>query len=331
MLSGQQTLIAGTGHCLPTRAVSNEETVRHMNTSVRFIEERTGVLNRYHVEPAMGLRELIVPAARMALTQAGCPTAAVDLLIVNTLSPDFHDPSEACLIQGALGLGTVPAFDIRAQCTGLIYGLHLARNLIATGAHRCILLICGEVLSKRMDTSNDGRNLSILLGDGAGAVVLTAAPAGGAEGFRDVLIRADGRHYELLWTQSPGTAGRHFHDPAACSFFRMNGRPMFAHAVECFTAICYEILQRNNLRMNDIDVVIPHQPNLRILEAVMDCLDVDPAKVEINVPELGNLASASLPVTLSRYRHSPRYRPGHLALLVGYGSGATWGAALYQF
>lgn len=329
--ASRSVVITGAGYALPEEVVSNEAIVRRINTTEAFILERTGVQTRRHVPPGQSLKSLMVPACAGAIADAGLTPGDIDMLIVNTLSPDHHDPSQACLVQPLLGLRHVPVMDIRAQCSGLIYGMDIARQFILSGRCRHVLVACGEVLSKRMDTSNEGRNLSILLGDGAGAVVLSAGREK-EKGIIDVVTGADGAFYKLLWTQSPGSANRVFNgDGDACAEFRMNGRPMFEHAVEKITAVCRTILERNRLSLEDIDIIIPHQPNLRILDAVREKLAVPESKMWINVYKYGNMASASLPVALGEYIHSGAVLEGRRCLILGYGSGATWGAVLYQF
>lgn len=322
-------IISGTGFCLPEKIVSNEDIVKRINTSEEFILQRTGVQTRRHIAPEQSLKSLMVPACEKAIADAGILPEQLDMLIVNTLSPDHHDPSQACLIQPYLHLQNIPSLDIRAQCSGLIYGIDIARQFIANGTYKHVLVSCGEILSKRMDTSDEGRNLSILLGDGAGAIVLSASEK--EEGIIDVITGADGSFYKLLWTESPGSANRMFNgDINACTEFRMHGKTMFDHAVEKITSVCQEILQRNNLTLEDIDIIIPHQPNLRILDAVREKLLIPESKMWINVYKYGNMASACLPIALSEYLKSSQQHQGKMCLILGYGSGATWGAMLYK-
>lgn len=193
-------ILAGLGFSLPKRQVSNHDLVGRINTSDEFIVERTGVRTRYHVEPEQAVSALMVPAARQAIEAAGLLPEDIDLLLVNTLSPDHHDPSQACLIQPLLGLRHIPVLDIRAQCSGLLYGLQMARGQILAGLARHVLVVCGEVLSKRMDCSDRGRNLSILLGDGAGAVVVSAGESLD-DGLLDLRLGADGNYFDLLMTR----------------------------------------------------------------------------------------------------------------------------------
>lgn len=322
------SIISGAGHYLPSKIVSNEDIVEIMDTTVEFIETRTGVLTRRHVESDQGLKDLILPAFNMALENAKLNAEDIDLILVNTISPDHHDPSEACFVQPLLGLNKIPAFDIKAQCSGLIYGFELADQYIKTGKYKNILIVCGEVLSKRMDTSNDGRNLSILLGDGAGAVILSRSEEN--KGFLDVQIGADGNFYKLLWTEAPGSSLDSYMHSTGVHEFRMTGKEMFEHASDTLTRIAKEILEKNNLKLDDIDVIIPHQPNLRILEKVAENLSISMDRMEVNVPHYGNIASASLPVTLSTALKSGKIKSGDTCLFLAYGSGATWGAALYK-
>lgn len=204
-------ILAGLGFSLPKRQVSNHDLVGRINTSDEFIVERTGVRTRYHVEPEQAVSALMVPAARQAIEAAGLLPEDIDLLLVNTLSPDHHDPSQACLIQPLLGLRHIPVLDIRAQCSGLLYGLQMARGQILAGLARHVLVVCGEVLSKRMDCSDRGRNLSILLGDGAGAVVVSAGESL-EDGLLDLRLGADGNYFDLLMTAAPGSASPTFLD-----------------------------------------------------------------------------------------------------------------------
>ena len=328
------TVISGFGHALPSVIIDNKTIVELMNTTEEFIETRTGVLTRQHISENESTGALMVEACKKAIEKANLLPEDIDMLIVNTLSPDYHDPSQACLIQPMLSLkNTIPVFDIRAQCSGLIYEMDIAKQFIATGTHQNILVCCGEALSKRMDYSDEGRNLSILLGDGAGAVVLSASEDQN-KGILDAAIHADGSYFELLWTESPGTSGKTFSgDESKCSYFRMNGKAMFKHAVEKFTEVTVQTLKKHNLSMEDIDVIIPHQPNMRILDAVINNLGIPRSKVQINVHKYGNIASGSLPITLSEYMENtpPKEREGKLGLIVGYGSGATWGSVLYKF
>lgn len=327
-----KAIISGHGYALPPQVVYNSDLVGRINTSEDFIVTRTGVLTRRHVRPEDAVSSLMVDACQKAIECAGLSPTEIDMLIVNTLSPDHHDPSQACLLQSMLGLEKIPSFDIRAQCTGLLYAMNVAEQFIASGKYRNILVCCGEVLSKRMDCSDDGRNLAILLGDGAGAVVLS--PTTKDTGILDTILRADGDYYKLLWTASPGSAAERFaEDDVSRAHFRMNGRPMFEHAVENFTAIACELLDKHGLALDDIEVMIPHQPNMRILDAVIENLSLPRNKVWINVHKYGNMASASLPVALSEYLEQTdrSLLSGKYMLLVGYGSGATWGASLYKF
>lgn len=326
-----KTVITGVGHFLPEQVIDNEQIVGMINTTVQFITERTGVLTRRHALKSQALSDLIIPAAKNALANAKLDAKDIDLLIVNTLSPDFHDPSEACLIQSKLGFRNIPSFDIRAQCSGLIYGMHIAQQFIQNQTYQNVMVVCGEMLSKRMDTSDAGRNLSILLGDGAGVVILSRQNDT-SKGIIDIITKADGNYFQLLWTQSPGTSNEHFEgDTNSNPHFRMNGRPMFEHASQSLIAVAQEMLVKHHLTLDDIDVIIPHQPNMRILDAVINSLEIPLEKVALNVDWLGNMASASLPVTLSLATETGLVQSGKLGLFLGYGSGATWGACLYQF
>jgi 3-oxoacyl-[acyl-carrier-protein] synthase-3 len=326
--------ITGTGLCVPERIVTNQELCNRMRTSVEFIETRTGVRERRHVDEKTCLSDLAYKAAMQAIKRAKIDLADVDMLIVNTLSPDYHDPSQACDLQRKLGLGHVPAFDIRAQCSGSIYGMDIARQYIETGRCRHVVLVCAEILSRRMDVSDDGRNLSILLSDGAGAFVLSGKDDKTSGALIDIALKADGKEFELLYTKAPGSRRQNFIDETDIAegmhFFRMNGKAMYTHAVQSMAAIASEILSRNNLEIDDISLVVPHQPNLRLLEGVISELQISKDKVYITVEYLGNMASASMPVAYTMAIDDKKFKPGDLALFLTYGAGATWGAALYR-
>ncbi|MCW8126897.1 beta-ketoacyl-ACP synthase 3 [Microbulbifer halophilus] len=323
-------VISGLGYALPEESIGNSDVVARMNTSEQFVVERTGVHSRRYVSGSDGVSSLMLPAAKDAMGDANLKVDNIDALIVNTLSPDVHDPAQACLMQAKLGLGKIPAFDIRAQCSGFLYALELARSLVSSGSYEHILIICGEALSKRLDCSDDGRNLAILLGDGAAAAVVSRACVDG--GLKDLRLGADGDYFDLLKTLKPGSAGPSFlSDDDLLEMrhhFRMQGRQMFSHASSTLVRISRELLVAHNLEVGDICRVICHQPNLRILDDVQRQLQIPDEKLPITVDRLGNMASASLPVTLAM--QWPEIQPGELLLLIAYGSGATWGAALYQ-
>lgn len=333
-MTGPGVIISGTGHELPSRVITNGDIEQIIDTSDAFIRERTGVVERRHLSPGQGLADLMIPAAEAALADAGLAARDIGMLIVNTLSPDNHDPSQACFIQTRLGLRTVPCFDIRAQCSGGLYGLDIARHYLRPDSDcRAVMVLCGEALSKRLDVSRDGRNLSVLLGDGAGAFIVERAGRAG-HGVLDVALGADGSQFDLLKTTAPGSLGAAYLDvedvTAGRHFFRMQGAEMFADAVARICQAARNIVARNGLDLSDLDLIIPHQPNLRILEAAIAELGVPRERMFITVEKLGNMASASFPVALDLARRSNAMKPGGLTLFVTYGSGATWGAALYR-
>ncbi len=326
-------VIAGLAYALPERIVSNAEVSEFIDTSDQFIRTRTGVVTRRYLAPDQHLADLACPAAAQAMAQAGISAIDIDLLIVNTLSPDYHDPSQACYIQPKLGLRNIPCFDIRAQCSGGLYGMEVARHFLNSGLYRHILLICAEALSRRIDTSHDGRNLSVLLSDGAAAMVLQTV-SDTTYGLLDLSLGADGTQFELLHTEAPGARRPHFIDPddvaAGRHFFRMRGAEMFLDATRRLVEACQQMLAKHRLKISDIGLLVPHQPNLRILEAVAEQLDLPRERCMISVDLLGNMASAAFPIALALAREQGRMPAGQLNLLVTYGAGATWACALYR-
>jgi len=328
--------ILGTGHYLPPKVVTNFDLMKMMDTTNEFIVERTGVHRRRHAEPDVAASDLGVLAARAAVADAGLQMKDIDLLIVNTITPDHADPGTAFFLQAKLDLPGIAVLEIRQQCAGLIYGLAIADSFIKTGAYRHVLIVCAEVLSKRIDGSYDGRNIGILLGDGAGAVVVGPSDDPN-RGILSTILHADGSGAKALYTAAPGSgSGRTVYISkedveAGCVHFRMDGKAVFENGVARMSEAVFESLRVNSLTLDDIDVLIPHQANLRMLEAIVAQVGAPQNKVFVNVEEYGNMASACLPVALDQARRSGMVSDGKRVLLVAFGSGFVWASALLKF
>ncbi|MGQ9576226.1 MAG: 3-oxoacyl-ACP synthase III family protein [Thermoguttaceae bacterium] len=330
-----RSTILGTGVCLPPRVVTNFDVMQMMETSNEFIVERTGVHRRRHAGPEMAASDLGALACRAAVQDAGLRMDQIDLVIMNTITPDHADPGCAFFLQPKLGLSGIPVLDIRQQCAGLIYALAIADHFIRAGTYRHVLIVCSEVLSTRIDGSYEGRNIAILLGDGAGAVVVGPAK-GRRSGILSTILHADGSGAKALYTAAPGSAlGRKEHITkqdidAGRVHFRMDGKTVFDSGVARMSEAVFESLRVNGLTMDQIDVLIPHQANLRMLEAIIQRTGFPAEKVYVNVQEYGNIASASLPIALDEARRKGMVKPGSLVLLVAFGSGFVWASALVR-
>ncbi len=328
--------ILGTGHYVPPRVVTNFDVMEMMETSNEFIVERTGVLRRRHVEPDVAASDLAALACRAAVEDAGIELDQIDMLILNTITPDHADPGCAFFLQGKLGLAGIGVLDIRQQCAGLVYGLSLADHFVKAGTCRHVLVACSEVLSKRIDGSYDGRNIAILLGDGAGAAVVGACDEDDDRGIVSTILHADGSNAKALYTAAPGSGlNRREHITkddidAGRVHFRMDGKAVFNNGVEKMSEALLESLEKNGLQMDDIDVLVPHQANLRMLEKIIERTGFPEEKVFINVQEYGNIASASLPIALDEARRSGMIEEGNRVMLVAFGSGFVWGSVLMQ-
>ncbi|NQT87818.1 ketoacyl-ACP synthase III [bacterium] len=327
--------ILGTGHCLPDNIVTNFDLMEMMETTNEFIVERTGVHRRRHAAVDVSATDLAIPACQAAVEDAGLTMDQIDLLIMNTITPDHADPGSAFLLQGKLGLPGIPVLEIRQQCAGLLYGLSLADHFVRAGTYKHVLIVCSEVLSKRIDGSYDGRNIAILLGDGAGAAVV--GPSDDAErGILSTILHADGSGYKALYTAAPGTGLGQMQTvtkddiDAGRIHFRMDGRAVYENGVARMSEAILESFEVNGITMDDIDVLIPHQANLRMLEAIVERVQAPEDKVFTNVSEYGNMASACLPVALDQARRDGTVTDGKLVLLVAFGSGFVWASTLMR-
>lgn len=315
--------------------VTNFDVMKMMETSDEFIVKRTGVRQRRHADAEMAASDLAALACRDAVADAGLSMDQIEMVILNTITPDHADPGTAFFLQAKLGIPGTAVFDIKQQCAGLIYGLSLADHFVRAGTYRHVLVACSEVLSTRIDGSNDGRNIAILLGDGAGAAVVGPSPDG-QRGILSTTLHADGTHAKALYTAAPGSAlGRKEHVThddidAGRVHFRMDGKAVFQNGVEKMSEAIFECLQTNGLALTDIDVLVPHQANLRMLEAIVERVGIAQERVFVNVEEYGNIASASLPIALHEARQSGMIRPGSRVLLVAFGSGFAWGSVLMR-
>lgn len=333
-----RTVFLGLGHHLPERVVTNEELTGYMETSDAWIVERTGIHERRWVSSSTGGSDLAVPAAREAAERAGVGLEEIDCIVLATLSPDHTFPGTGCFLQHKLGLSGIPALDVRNQCSGFIYGLSVADAWIRTGQYRRILLVGTEVHSTGLDMSTAGRDVACLFGDGAGAVVLGPADASddGDRGLLSVKLHADGRYAKSLWIEAPGStfypmrideemlrAGRHFP--------KMKGRHVFTMAVQKMPEVIDEVLAEVGLSRSDVDLYVPHQANQRISEQVARVMEIPIEKVFTNIAKLGNTTAASIPLALYDAERQDRLKRGDLVVLVSFGAGFTWAAALIRW
>ena len=325
----------GTGLYLPPKVVTNFDIMKMMETTDEFITTRTGVHRRRHAEPDVATSDLAAAACRAAVEDAGLQMSDIDLLIMNTITPDHADPGCAFFLQAKLGIPGIAVMDIRQQCTGLLYGIGIADSFVKTGAAKYALVVCAEVLSKRIDGSYDGRNIGILLGDGAGAAVVGPCEDEG-RGILSTRLHADGTGAKALYSAAPGTgSGRTEYITKedideGNVHFRMDGRTVFQNGVGKMSEAVLETLELNGLTMDDIDVLIPHQANLRMLEAIVEQVQAPIEKVFVNVQEYGNMASACLPVAFHQARETGMVSEGSLVLLVAFGSGFVWASSLIR-
>lgn len=319
--------IAGTGSYLPEKVLTNDDLSQMVDTSDEWIRSRTGIRERHIAAPGQTAGDLGYEAALKAIEAAGIDAAELDMIVVGTTTPDLIFPSTACLIQARLGVVGCPALDVNAACSGFVYALSVADKFIRSGDARTVLVIGTETLSRIVDWTE--RTTCVLFGDGAGAVVLRADDD---TGILSTHLHADGSKKELLWNPV-GIAtglGDGTGDPAAGGI-QMKGSEVFKYAVKALDAVVDETLEANGLDKHDLDWLIPHQANLRIIEATAKRLDLPMEQVVVTVDIHGNTSSASVPMALDVAVRSGRVQRGQLLLLEAFGGGFTWGSALLRY
>jgi len=329
-----RTTFAGTGYYVPERVVTNEDLTRLMDTSDAWIVERTGIRERRWVSEGMSGAEMARRAADAALADAGLAPSDLDAIVLATVSPDHFAPGTGVFLQRELGVPGIPAIDVRAQCSGFVYGLAIADAFIRAGQYRTILLVGVEIQSTGIDVSTRGRDMAVLFGDGAGAAVLTASEDA-ARGVLSTHLHADGRFAEMLWVEFESSK----HHPRISAeviesgrqYPSMDGKEVFKHAVARMPEVVEEALAANGLHVRDIDLLVPHQANLRITQMVQRRLGLSDAQVVSNIHKFGNTTAATIPIALAEAVAEGRLREGNLLCLVAFGSGFTWGAALVRW
>ncbi len=320
--NGKHISITGLGVHVPERVVTNDELSTLVDTDDQWIVERTGIKERRIAADDEALTDICLPAARRALEMANVDAASIDLLIVATITPDMAFPSSAAILADQLGMPNAAAYDLSAGCTGFVYAIAQAHGMLASGLAKRALVIGADVLSKILDWTD--RSTLVLFGDGAGAVVLEEVDRGGFIGFE---LGADGGGGSSLWL--PGSGSRKFEDPD--KFVKMNGREVFKFATRVMVSSAEAILDECGKTIDDVDVYVPHQANVRIIDHAVKKLGVAPEKTVINVQRYGNTSSGSIPLALADAADDGRLEPGKLVLLTGMGAGLTWGSALIEW
>ncbi len=345
--------IAGIGYYVPERVVTNNELTQHMDTSDEWIQERTGIKERrYATKHEETTTTLAVEASKIAIERAGITAADVDFIIFATLSPDYYFPGCGVLLQRELGIPGIGALDIRNQCSGFVYGLSIADQFIKSGMYKNILMVGAEFHSAGLDFSTRGRNVTVIFGDGAGAVIMQPTEEEG-KGVLSTHLHADGTYAEQLAYINPGCHGgkwlgkkgfgypeedtlggafvtKHMYDNALL-FPNMNGPAVFKFAVTKFPEVIKEALDANGYSAKDIDMFVPHQANLRISQFVQKRLGLPDEKVWNNIQKYGNTTAASIPIALCEAYEAGKVKDGDLVCLAAFGSGFTWGSALIRW
>ncbi len=328
--------IAGVGHYVPQRVVTNQELEERMDTTDAWIQERTGIRERRFFDPDKDtVASMGAAAARIALDRAGLRNQDIDFIVFATLSSDYYFPGSGVLMQRELGIPGIGALDVRTQCTGFIYALSVADQFIKSGMYRNVLVVGSEIQSSIMNISNEGRAMAVIFGDGAGAVVLQATD----DTYHRILsthLHADGRYAEELMQKEPGGSRRgrwmtrEMIEAGGADPY-MNGSTVFKHAVVRFPEVIQEALNANGQTPQDIDLLIPHQANLRISEFVRQKLNLPEEKVFNNIQRYGNTTAGSIPIALSEAWEAGKVKENDLICLAAFGSGFTWASALIRW
>jgi 3-oxoacyl-[acyl-carrier-protein] synthase III len=326
-----RAVLTGTGSAVPERILTNEDLSRMVETSDEWITTRTGIKKRHIVADSDTTATLSTSAARKALDVAGLSAEALDLIIVATVSPEMVFPSTACFVQSALGAKNAWAFDLNAACSGFVYALATAERFVSSGAHKNVMVIGAETLSRLTDYSD--RTSCILFGDGAGAALLQQGDGKGKAGVLYSRMDADGTGWESISCRAYGSrnpVSRPLANPRDV-FMEVRGREVYQLAVRRIVEIVEDALADCEITLDDIDLIIPHQMNARIIESAAKRLNLPEEKVFVNITEYGNTSAASIPIALDECRRTGRIRPGTTALFVSFGAGLTWGANIVRF
>jgi 3-oxoacyl-[acyl-carrier-protein] synthase III len=331
----RKSKIAGVGHYVPEKVVTNKDLEKLMDTSDEWIQERTGIKERRYFQEGIDTTSNMGAKASMkALEMAGLKAEDVDMIVFATLSPDYVFPGSGVLMQREMGLKEIPALDVRNQCSGFVYALSVADQFIKTGMYDNILVVGSEIHSNGLDFSTRGRNVSVIFGDGAGAVVLT--PSESTErGILSTHLHADGEFAEELAVIDPGSTKKdrltHEMIDEGTIYPFMNGNQVFKHAVTRFPEVIEEALNKNGYKPSDVDMLIPHQANLRITSYIQQKMGLPAEKVMSNIHKYGNTTAASVPIALSEAVQEGRIKEGDLVCMAAFGSGFTWASALIRW
>ncbi|HEX8355921.1 MAG TPA: beta-ketoacyl-ACP synthase III [Segetibacter sp.] len=345
-----RSIIAGTGMFVPEKTYTNHDLTPFMDTSDEWIQERTGIQERRYADRQLETTTTMgIEAAKMAIERAGLTPQDIDFIIFATLSPDYYFPGCGVLVQRELKMKEIGALDIRNQCSGFVYAISVADQFIKSGMYKNILVIGSEKHSFGLDFSTKGRNISVIFGDGAGAVVLQATEEEG-RGILSTHLHSDGEGAEVLSMYNPGTHGNHWghfadfdNDDMGKAFMthaminndqnfpNMDGQAVFKKAIVKFPEVIMEALKINGLQASDIDMLIPHQANLRISQMVQKLLKLPNEKVYNNIQRYGNTTAASIPIALCEAWQEGKIHKGDLVCLAAFGSGFTWASALIQW
>ncbi len=330
--------IAGLGFYVPENVVTNDDLSKIMNTNDEWIQERTGIQERRHIiknedtTTTMGVK-----AAKIAIERSGISKDDIDFIIFATLSPDYYFPGPGVLVQRDLGLKPIGALDVRNQCSGFVYAISVADQYIKTGMYKTILVIGSEVHSTGLDMTDRGRGVSVIFGDGAGAAVLSRE-TDLTKGILSTHLHAEGQFAEELVLKAPGMGGRwvtdiiHDNDPEDTSYYPyMNGQFVFKNAVVRFSEVIHEGLEANNLDISDIDMLIPHQANLRISQFIQKKFELSNNQVFSNIEKYGNTTAASIPIALTEAWEQGKIKSGDIVVLAAFGSGFTWGSVIIKW
>ncbi len=325
--------ISGTGFSLPEQVITNEYLSQFMDTTDEWIQERTGIKERRYIKPGTSTSDLAIPAVEMALKNSNLTVKDIDLIIFATSTPDYFAPGSGCFIQEKMGFDTIGALDIRVQCSGFVYGMSIAQQYIKTGECKHILLIGAEIQSTAMDLTNRGRDTAVIFGDGAGAAVISATEED--RGILSTHLHSEGKHAKELWLEAPASA----ESPRLTSevldagkqYLKMNGREVFRHAVTRFPEVILEGLEKNGLTPSDIDLLVPHQANVRIAQMIQKRLQLRDDQLFMNIQKYGNTTAASIPIALSEAMVENRIKKGDLVVFAAFGSGFTWASAIVKW